>query len=123
MPKRSIVEARSAYPDDRPAQERNDSPREGLEPAPVEKVMDTPQKEEGQSVNPTMARTTGKETAFGQGFERSSERISETGSTDLKRPSVRKELERCKKISESQEATKTAQRAAMALSKNKPLTK
>lgn len=123
VPKKSIVEVRSANPDDRPAQERNDSPREGLEPAPVEKATDTPQKEVGQSVNPTMARTTGKETAFGQGFERSSEKTSETGSTDLKRPSVRKELERCKKISESREAAKTAQRAAMALTENKPLTK
>ena len=128
VPKQENIEVRAENVDERPPQERNDSPREGMEPAPIEKAEDAPKKEEGQTVNPTMARTTERERAFGHGSENlptetegEEKSISKIGSE--KRPSVRKELERCRKISESREVAKAAQRATMALTKNKPLTK
>ena len=121
VPKQLDVEVKAENIDERPSRERNDSQRTGVEPAPLEKAEDTPHKEEGQMANPTMARTTRGE-AFGPGYESLpvSDRQEEKNTFDdltNKRPSVRKELERCKQISESKEAIKAVQRATMAMAK------
>ncbi len=116
VPKNHDVEVIAENIDGRPSRERADSPAEGIEPAPLEKASDTPSKEEGQTINPTMARTT-KEPAFGHDFEKSSTQGETTMSTDRK--SVRAELERCRKISENREAIRAAKRATRAMTKKK----
>ena len=122
VPKQSNIEVRSENVDEKPSQERNDSSRQGMEPAPLDKAADEPNKEEGQTVNPTMARTT-KDPASGHALGNSLVPTDEITSTVDKRPSVRAELERCRKISEANEALKAVQKATKVVAKPNPISK
>ena len=105
IPKKEGVEVRAENIDERPAQERNESPKKTDDPIQPENL--TPTKEEAQTVNPTMARTS-RDPASGQNFgKKSKEGVSLISSDDPdKRPSVKKKLEECRKISTEKQATK-----------------
>ena len=115
VPKNPDIEVKAENIDERPPQDRIETPKKKEEPSPVEQAKKNPTKEEGQTVNPTMARTR-KEQASGRAFRKRSKSQDTTEYTDLtKRPSVRNELERCKKISAEKEAMKAVQRTTVAL--------
>ena len=105
VPKNEGVEVRAENIDERPAQERSEAPKLPFDLDPPEK--DSPTKEEGQTVNPTMARTS-RNPASGQDFGASSKKDGSTISMTEpeKKPSVRKKLEECKKISEDRQSAK-----------------
>ena len=105
IPKKEGVEVRAENIDERPAQERNESPKKTDDP--IQPENPTPTKEETQTVNPTMARTS-RDPASGQDFgKKSKEGVSLISSADPeKRPSVKKKLEECRKISAEKQATK-----------------
>ena len=89
----------------RPSQERTDAPK--TPPDPEQSKKESPTKEEGQTVNPTMARTS-RDPASGQESGKKSkdgESITLTTNPE-KRPSVRKKLEECKKISDERQSAK-----------------
>lgn len=109
VPKSAQVEVRAENIDERQPQDRKETPKSKDAIAPTENAKDEPMKEEGQTINPTMARTN-KDQAFGQGLERSSGKKGETVLMG-KKPSVRKELERCKTVADGQNAIREAQRA------------
>ena len=127
IPNCPVKEMEEKTSDGQLPRERNDSPMTGTEPAPVEKAKDVPSKEEGQTVNPTMARTA-NDIAFGQDLEKSSVSESKEGKIISevfgdKRPSVRAELERCRMISEANEALKAVQKATKTIAKPNPMSK
>ena len=64
VPKKDGIEVRAENIDERPPQERSESPRTPEEPV---NEKPSPTKEEGQTVNPTMARTS-RDPASGQDF-------------------------------------------------------
>ena len=102
VPKEKQIAVRAENVDSRPPQERTDAPKE---PDPLEK---TPAKEEKQTANPTMARTS-RDPASGQESGKKSKKDETIISTTEpeSRPSVRKKLEECKKISDEKQAAKT----------------
>ena len=102
VPKEKQIAVRAENVDSRPPQERTDAPKE---PDPPEK---TQAKEEKQTANPTMARTS-RDPASGQESGKKSKKDETIISTTEpeSRPSVRKKLEECKKISDEKQATKT----------------
>ncbi|MDY6338792.1 MAG: PcfB family protein [Saccharofermentans sp.] len=104
VPKKEGVEVRAENIDERPAQERSDDPKLPFE---LDQPDDnSPTKEEGQTANPTMARTS-KDPASGQDLGKNSTRSEKlTGTIPEERPSVRKELERCKEISDKRQTAK-----------------
>lgn len=110
------------------SRERTDTPMEGTEPAPFEKAKDTPTKEEGQTVNPTMVRTiedpvSGPNSGtLHQLGEEERSMVSDKGFIG-KRSSVKKDLQKCKKIAESRETMKAIQKAARAMPITKPVSK
>ena len=108
VPKKEDVEVRAENIDERPAQERSDGGKTTDAPAP-EKT--NPTKEEGQTVNPTMARTS-RDPASGQDFgPRSKKGESTISSTDAEmRPSVREKLEKAKEIAAEKQAAKQLSR-------------
>lgn len=108
VPKKEGVEVRAENIDERPAQERTDSPKTPDAPEP-EKT--NPTKEEGQTVNPTMARTS-RDPASGQDFGPKSKRDESTISlTDAEmRPSVREKLEKAKVVAAEKQTAKQLSR-------------
>ena len=102
VPKEKQIAVRAENVDSRPPQERTDTPKES---DPPEK---TPAKEEKQTANPTMARTS-RDPASGQESGKKSKKDETIISTTEpeSRPSVRKKLEECKKISDEKQAAKT----------------
>ena len=102
VPKEKQIAVRAENVDSRPPQERTDTPKE---PDPPEK---TPAKEEKQTANPTMARTS-RDPASGQESGKKSKKDETIISTTEpeSRPSVRKKLEECKKISDEKQAAKS----------------
>ena len=102
VPKEKQIAVRAENVDSRPPQERTDAPKE---PDLPEK---TPAKEEKQTANPTMARTS-RDPASGQESGKKSKKDETIISTTEpeSRPSVRKKLEECKKISDEKQAAKT----------------
>ena len=104
VPKKEGVEVRAENVDERPAQERTDEPKLPFQFDQPED--DSPTKEEGQTANPTMARTS-QDPASGQDLGKSAKRRErQTDTIPDKRPSVREDLERCKKISEEKQSAK-----------------
>lgn len=104
VPKKEGVEVRAENIDERPAQERSDDAKLPFQLDQPE--TDSPTKEEGQTANPTMARTS-RNPASGQDLGKNSKRSErQTGTTLEERPSVRKDLERCKKLSEEKQTAK-----------------
>lgn len=105
VPKREGVEVRAENIDERPPQERNEAPKTQDEPAPAKK--DVPTKEEGQTANPTMARTS-RDPASGQDYgQRSRKDEPRIFSADPeKRPSVKKKLEEAKAVAAEKQFTK-----------------
>ena len=104
VPKKEGIEVKAENIDERPAPERNESPKKDV-PAPPENPA--PTKEEGQIANPTMARTS-RDPASGQDFDKRStkgEKLMPLADPD-KKPSVRKKLEDCKKIADEKQAAK-----------------
>ena len=101
VPKKEGIEVKAENVDKRPSQERHETT------VTVTPVTPEPTKEEPQTVNPTMARTSG-DPASGQGFEKSLKTESkETSITDPKdRPSVREKLKECKKIADEENSGK-----------------
>ena len=108
VPKKEGIEVRAENIDERPAQERTDAPKTPDAPEP-EKT--NPTKEEGQTVNPTMARTS-RDPASGQDFGPKSKRDESTISlTDAEmRPSVREKLEKAKVVAAEKQAAKQLSR-------------
>ena len=118
VPKKEGIEVRAENIDERPPQERNESPKTTEDPVPE---SETPTKEEAQTVNPTMARTS-RDPASGQDFVKKStdgERSMPSADPD-KRPSVRKKLEECKKAAIEKQAVKDLTKA---LEKARPVTR
>ncbi len=104
VPKKEGIEVKAENIDERPAPERNESPKKD-DPIPPENP--SPTKEEGQIANPTMARTS-RDPASGQDFDKKStkgEKLMPLADPD-KKPSVRKKLEDCKKIADEKQAAK-----------------
>lgn len=104
IPKKEGVEVRAENIDERPAQERTDAPK--LLDA-IESEKANPTKEEGQTVNPTMARTR-QDPASGHDLGPKSKRDESMISlTDADtRPSVREKLEKAKVIAAEKQAVK-----------------
>ena len=118
VPKKEGVEVRAENIDERPSQERNDTPKEPEEPVQTENP--SPTKEEAQTANPTMARTS-RDPASGQDFGKSStkgERQNPLVDQD-KKPSVRKKLEECKKIADERQTAKDLAKAMQKVVPNK----
>lgn len=109
VPNKESVEVKAENVEEKPVQERSEAPK-----AKEEKVTNKPNptKEEGQTANPTMARTS-RDPASGQNFEkRSKNKDSITISDDAeKRPSVRKKLEQAKIIAAERQAAKELTKA------------
>ena len=105
VPKEKQIAVRAENVDSRPPQERNEAPRLHIETTPPEK---DPAKEEKQTANPTMARTS-RNPASGQESGKKSKKDETIISTTEpeSRPSVRKKLEECKKISDEKQAAKS----------------
>ena len=105
IPRVEGVEVKAENIEDRSPQEKSDSRKTPDGPDAPEK--DAPTKEKGQTVNPTMARTS-RDPASGQDLEPSSRKDDrKTFSVDPNdRPSVRKKLEKAKEISEGRQAAK-----------------
>ena len=104
VPKKEGVEVRAENVDEKPSQERTETTKTET----VSKETAPEPKEESQTANPTMARTSG-DPASGQDLERSSRTERKViSSTDPKdKPSVRKKLKECKEIADEQNAGKT----------------
>ncbi len=105
VPKKEGVEVRAENIDERPSQERNDAPKAPENSTQTENP--SPTREEAQTANPTMARTS-RDPASGQDFEKSStknERQIPLADQD-KKPSVRKKIEECKKIADERQTAK-----------------
>ena len=109
VPKKEGIEVRAENIDERPVPERNDAPKKE-DPSPPENPA--PTKEEAQATNPTMARTS-KDPASGQDYGKKSRGEGSLISSvePEKKPSVKKKLEECKKISDEKQATKELVRA------------
>ena len=110
VPKKDGIEVRAENIDERPPQERSESPRTPEEPV---NEKPSPTKEEGQTVNPTMARTS-RDPASGQDFgPKLKKDEKETSINDLeKRPSVRKKLENAKIVAAEKQTAKVLERSA-----------
>ena len=104
IPQKEGVEVRAENIDEKQAPERNDSPKKDV-PTPPEDPA--PTKEEGQTANPTMARTS-RDPASGQDSDKRStkgEKLMPLEGPE-KKPSVREKLKECKKISDEKQAAK-----------------
>ncbi len=104
VPKKEGIEVRAENIDARTLQERTIPGETKKDPVPDETF---PTKEEGQTVNPTMARTS-RDPASGLGSEqrsRKEDRMTYTVNPE-DRPSVRKKLEEAKKISAEKQVAK-----------------
>ena len=121
VPKKEGIEVRAENIDERPTQERNESPKtsDNL----TNPVKDEPVKEEPQTANPTMARTS-RDPASGQDFDKRSKKDERSilSADPENRPSVRKKLEECKKIAKEKQAAKDMARTVkkVVTKKNKP---
>ena len=104
IPKKEGVTVRAENIDERPAPERNDSPKKDDSIPPEDPA---PSKEEGQIVNPTMARTS-RDPASGQDSDKRSTKDEKLMPLEdpEKKPSVREKLKDCKKISDEKQAAK-----------------
>ena len=104
VPKKEGIEVRAENIDARPPQERT-IPGEAQKDPGLDETF--PTKEEGQTVNPTMARTS-RDPASGLGSEQRSRKGNRTTFTvnPEDRPSVRKKLEEAKKISADKQVAK-----------------
>lgn len=104
VPKKEGVEVRAENIEERSPQEISETAKVPQNSGPDETA---PTKEEGQTVNPTMARTS-RDPASGQGFEQRSRKDDRTTSMARPedRPSVRKKLEEAKKISAEKQVAK-----------------
>ena len=109
VPNKENVEVKAENVEEKPAQERTEAPKTPEKKTP-EKA--NPTKEEGQTVNPTMARTS-RDPASGQNsVKRSKSKEDRTISEDAeKRPSVRKKLEQAKIIAAEKQAAKELAKA------------
>ena len=109
VPNKESVEVKAENVEEKPAQERSEAPK-----AKEQKVPDkaNPTKEEGQTANPTMARTS-RDPASGQNFEKRSKNKEDITISDdaEKRPSVRKKLEQAKIIAAERQAAKELTKA------------
>lgn len=103
-PQKEGIEVRAENIDARTLQERTIPGEAKKDPVPDETF---PTKEEGQTVNPTMARTS-RDPASGLGSEQRSRKGNRTIFTvnPEDRPSVRKKLEEAKKISADKQVAK-----------------
>ena len=121
VPKKEGIEVRAENIDERPTQERNESPKTSENP--TNPVKDDPVKEEPQTANPTMARTS-RDPASGQDFDKRSKKDERSilSADPENRPSVRKKLEECKKIAKEKQAAKDMARTVkkVVTKKNKP---
>ena len=118
VPKAADVEVRAENVDQKEPPQRTDAPDRSMKPAPEQKEEKIFSKEEGQTVNPTMARTQEKGKASGHRSERSSDTGKEMMRTiddPHNRPSVRKELEQCKRIADKHNAARQIRKAAKAM--------
>ena len=118
VPKKEGVEVRAENVDEKPSQERTETSKT----EDVAKEESPEPKEESQTANPTMARTSG-DPASGQDLERNSRTERKViSSTDPKdKPSVRKKLKECKEIADEQNAGKTLAKTVQKLaSKHTP---
>ena len=108
VPKKEGIEVRAENIDEKQPQERSDGSKTPDAPVP-EKT--NPTKEEGQTVNPTMARTS-PDPASGPNFgPRSKKDGSTISSTDPEmRPSVREKLEKAKVVAAEKQASKQLSR-------------
>ena len=99
------LEVRAENIDGRPVQERNQSPKVPFDFDPPEEQSLT--KEDGQTVNPTMARTS-RNPASGQDYGKNSNvKEPEISSADPeKKPSVKKKLAECKVVAAERQASK-----------------
>lgn len=116
VPAKTEVDVQAENVDERPEQDRNETEKDKEALAEVEAAKDEPAKEEGQNVNPTMARMT-DEKASGQESEppkkkSRTENGGKSATMARKRKSVKAELEDCKAISAEREAKKAAERTA-----------
>ena len=105
VPKKEGIEVRAENIDEKPAQERDETPKLPFDlDQPKE---EQPTKEEVQAVNPTMARTS-RSPASGQDFGKKSKTDESITSKIVpeERPSVKKKLDECRKISEEKQASK-----------------
>lgn len=104
VPQKEGIEVRAENIDARTLQERTIPGEAKKDPVPDETF---PTKEEGQTVNPTMARTS-RDPASGLGSEQRSRKGNRTTFTvnPEDRPSVRKKLEEAKKISADKQVAK-----------------
>lgn len=104
VPKKEGIEVRAENIDARPPQERTIPGEAKKDPGSDETF---PTKEEGQTVNPTMARTS-RDPASGLGSGQRSRKGNRTTFTvnPEDRPSVRKKLEEAKKISADKQVAK-----------------
>ena len=110
VPKKEGVEAKVENAEDRPSQERSETPK-SQETSTPEKT--NPTKEDGQSVNPTMARTSRDPASGPNSAKKSKNKGSKTKSDDPEnRPSVRKKLEKAKVISAERQAARMLERPA-----------
>ena len=109
-PNKESVEVKAENIEEKPAQERSEAQKVQEKKEP-EKA--NPTKEEGQTANPTMARTS-RDPASGQNsVKRSKNKEDRTVSEDAeKRPSVRKKLEQAKIIAAEKQAAKELSKAA-----------
>lgn len=109
VPKKEDVEVRAENVDERPPQERTDTPKMPFDFDKTE--TEFPTKEDGQTVNPTMARTS-RNPASGQDLGKNSKRKeNETFLVDPeKKPSVKKKLEDCRVIAAEKQASKELMR-------------
>lgn len=121
VPKKEGIEVRAENIDERPTQDRNESPKtsDNL----TNSVKDETVKEEPQTANPTMARTS-RNPASGQDFDKRSKKDERSilSADPENRPSVRKKLEECKKIAKEKQAGKDMARTVkkVVTKKNKP---
>ena len=104
IPKKEDIEVKAENIDERPPQERSDSKKEPETTVPENTV---PTKEDGQTSNPTMARTR-QDPASGHDLGPKSKRDESMISlTDADtRPSVREKLEKAKVIAAEKQAVK-----------------
>lgn len=105
VPKKDGIEVRAENIDERPAPERSDAPKAADAPTPTEKG--SPTKEDGQTSNPTMARTS-RDPASGQDYGKNSrkEEVKTSSLNPEDRPSVRKKLEEAKAVVAERQASK-----------------
>lgn len=118
IPKKEDIEVKAENIDERPPQERSDSKKEPETTVPENTV---PTKEDGQTSNPTMARTS-RDPASGQDFSKNSTKDEDrtTLADPEKRPSVRKKLEEAKAVAAERQIAKVLEKSMGPINKQNP---